>query len=131
MIKYVVSIIVIIVLLLGGFYYILGIPTSSKFFAAFELPMITPSPTTMVTDVKVRGTLECLPKSSDGPQTMECAFGLKDENGRYYGLNDPEWKFLIGAAMNTKVTVTGKLKDKNAGDKYNIIGTIEITNLEK
>jgi hypothetical protein len=82
-------------------------------------------------DITIRGTLECLPKSGDGPQTMECAFGLKDENGRFYGLNDPEWKFLIGPAMNTKVTVTGKLKDKNSGDKYNTIGTIEITNLEK
>ena len=85
----------------------------------------------IVQDITVRGTLECLPKSGDGPQTMECAFGLKDENGRFYGLIDPEWKFLIEPTMNTKVTVTGKLKDKNPRDKYNTIGSIEITNLER
>lgn len=86
---------------------------------------------TQATDITTSGILECLPlKDSEGPQTMECAFGLKDEKGLYYALNDPEWKFLIGPAMNTSVTVTGTLERKS-DTKYNSVGIIKLTNLVK
>lgn len=131
MIKTIIGIIVVLSLLIGAyFFWGMNFKPINGNSIVEKIENKSPEPES-VEEITVKGTLECLPKSGDGPQTMECAFGLKDENGRFYGLNDPEWKFLINPAMNTKVTVTGKLKDKNPGDKYNTIGTIEITNLEK
>ncbi|HSR89462.1 MAG TPA: hypothetical protein VLK22_03680 [Candidatus Udaeobacter sp.] len=40
------------------------------------------------TSIKLVGTLACLPhKDLSGPQTMECAIGLKDNSGRYFFLD--------------------------------------------
>ena len=82
--------------------------------------------------ITVIGTMICLPhKDTNGSvQTMECAFGLNGDNGKNYGLTDPGWKYLIGAPMNIKVKITGVLTEKE-DLKYDSVGTIEITNLEK
>ena len=38
--------------------------------------------------VTLTGTYECLPHiSTDGPQTTECAFGLKTDDGKHYAVN--------------------------------------------
>ena len=81
--------------------------------------------------VVISGTLICLPhKNTDGPQTLECALGLKGDDGNNYGLNDPGWKYLIGAGNGTKVEITGRLVKKQ-DQKYDSVGVIEIENLVK
>ena len=82
-------------------------------------------------DITISGEMICLPhRNTSGPQTMECAFGLKGEDGNNYGLTDPGWKFLMGAGTGSKVKITGKFQRKQ-DQKYNSIGTITIENLVK
>lgn len=79
----------------------------------------------------ISGIMICLPhKNTSGPQTLECAFGLKGDDGNNYGLTDPGWKYLIGVGNGTKVEITGKLTKKN-DSKYDSVGTIEIESLTK
>lgn len=84
-------------------------------------------------DVTVKGEIMCLPhKNTTGPQTMECAYGLKAAGGEYYGLSDkdPEYKNISGVPMNKQVEVTGSLK-LNTDNKYDTIGTIYITSIKQ
>jgi len=77
----------------------------------------------------ISGTLICLPhKNSSGPQTMECALGLKGDDGNNYGLNDPGWKYLMGVGNGTRIQISGKLT-KKADLKYDSAGVIEIGSL--
>ena len=78
--------------------------------------------------IAIQGTMICLPhKDTEGPQTMECAFGLLDDSGRYFALSDtdPEYKNVSGAQMNTRVEVKGTFK-LQLGSKYQDIGVIEV-----
>lgn len=146
MIKTILIIIAVSLLVIFGTYYFLGNNPFTK--TVIEMDKIIDSSSSSSSpnnnsevpqnnnepfeEVTIKGTLVCLPhKNTDGPQTLECAFGLKnDQNNLYYGLNDPGWKFLIDTPMNTKVTVNGKLRPGNES-KYNTVGVIEIINLEK
>lgn len=77
------------------------------------------------------GTIVCLPhKDTSGPQTMECAYGLRDDSGVYYGLRDtdPNYKNIMNAPMDTQVKVTGTLTLKE-DTKYQSIGVIDVTNI--
>jgi hypothetical protein len=82
-------------------------------------------------EISVKGMMVCLPhKDSDGPHTMECAFGLQDEEGRYYGLRDtdPMYKNLSKVATNVFVEVKGTFVPQN-DTKYKGIGIIEVTSI--
>lgn len=82
-------------------------------------------------EITVTGTTICLPhKNSSGPQTLECALGIKADDGNNYALNDPGWRFLIGTGNGVRVEIAGKLS-KNQNDKYDSAGVIEIVNLKK
>jgi hypothetical protein len=96
-------------------------------------PNVSPStnPSTEGEKITVTGKMICLPhKNTSGPQTMECAMGMSSDSGKNYALSDPNWKFLIGVGTEQKITVTGILKPP-ANDKYDTVGTIEISNLTK
>lgn len=83
--------------------------------------------------VTITGTVLCLPhKDTSGPQTLECAYGLKDSDGKYYGLkdSDPGYKNISGIPMNTQVKVGGILK-KEQSAIYPTVGTIEVTNITR
>lgn len=81
--------------------------------------------------ITISGTMICLPhKNTNGPQTLECAMGMKADNGKNYALADPKWKFLIGIGTSEKITVTGTLKPPTS-DKYDTVGTIELQTLTK
>jgi hypothetical protein len=83
--------------------------------------------------VTIKGTALCLPhKDTTGPQTMECAYGLKDESGIYYALSDsdPGYKNISSLPMNDKVEATGTLK-KQTNTTYPTVGTITVTKISQ
>jgi len=70
------------------------------------------------------GTFVCLPHKGDGPQTLECAYGLRTDDGRYYALQfDPP--FPADIEMDKQVEIIGNLTT-GADSKYDIVGTIKI-----
>src|SRR6185436_6330503 len=78
--------------------------------------------------ISIQGEMVCLPHlDTSGPQTMECAFGLKDELGRYFGLSDtdPEYKNIAGVPMQTHVEVEGEFTARN-DTTYRSTGTIKV-----
>jgi len=82
-------------------------------------------------EISVKGTLVCLPhRDTSGPQTLECAYGLKDEEGRYFGLQDtsPTYENIGNAPMNVPVTVSGTFEPRE-DQKYQSIGVIKIEDL--
>ena len=83
--------------------------------------------------ISLRGVIVCLPhKDMEGPHTLECAFGLRDESGRFFGLRDtdPTYKNISSAPMNTPVYVTGTFTPKD-DMKYQSIGNIEVTEIRQ
>jgi|SRR3989344_4948296 len=96
-----------------------------------ERPFLIPGPIT------VSGEITCLPKKGSGVQTLECAIGLKGEDGNYYALknlfdHDPSYKF---SATGLQVEVVGTLSVEEIfgpdGNKYDIAGAIAITSIKE
>lgn len=84
-----------------------------------------PPPAGLIT---IKGEMVCLPhRNTSGPQTMECAFGLKDDQGRYFGLRDtdPYYQNVSSAPMGERVEVFGMFTPQ-ADEKYQSIGIIEV-----
>lgn len=80
-------------------------------------------------EVKLRGEITCLPhKNKSGPQTDECAIGLKSEE-LHYGLRDLDMESLMSGSLGTgkKVDVSGRLLRPNQNEKYDIVGTVDVT----
>lgn len=79
-------------------------------------------------EITVRGEVVCLPhKNNKGPQTLECAFGLKDMDGNYYGLKDPtpDYRVVSEIPMGRIVEITGTFTPDDS-TIYASIGVIEI-----
>lgn len=81
--------------------------------------------------ITVQGVMLCLPhKDTTGPQTDECAFGLKDDSGRYFALSDsdPNYLNIIGVPMSVRVEVEGMFGPQS-GSKYQDVGIISVTKI--
>jgi len=81
------------------------------------------------TPISLEGLTSCLPhKNMDNPHTMECAVGLKTDDGKYYKLAaDP-----YNSSLNTtdrRVRVSGTLK-REVDAIYQIEGIITVTSHE-
>ncbi|HMP67226.1 MAG TPA: hypothetical protein PKA60_00550 [Candidatus Paceibacterota bacterium] len=97
---------------------------------------LTPAPTPIAGQkITVVGKITCLPKISSGPQTLECAIGLKANSGEHYGLknlfaHDPTYMY---AQVDAVVEVTGTFTKEEMrgpdGNLYNIIGTITVDSI--
>lgn len=62
--------------------------------------------------VEISGTVICLEhKNPDQPHTLECATGLKAENGQTYQLKDGDSKLAGLAGSDTRVKVQGRLSE--------------------
>ncbi len=99
--------------------------TSSPIGGHDQSPSVPPQGTA----ISVRGTMVCLPhKDTSGPQTMECAFGIKADDGRYYGLSDtdPNYGNVAGVPMDVRVKVDGAFVAR-ADSNYQDIGVIYVT----
>jgi hypothetical protein len=82
----------------------------------------------------IAGEVVCLPhKDREGPQTMECAFGLLALNGNYYGLANLNQDDLISGRINTgdEVRVTGTIIPPQPQNIYDVIGIIEVEVVEE
>ena len=81
--------------------------------------------------ITIEGRMVCLPhRDTEGPQTMECAFGLLDDEERYFALSDtdPEYTNVAGVPMNERVRVEGAFK-LHLNSNYQDIGVIEVTRI--
>jgi len=83
------------------------------------------------------GEITCLPKIGQGAQTMECAIGLKGQDGRYYGLKnlfkvDPEYKFSVsGLQVEVSGTFSAEEIKGPDGNKYDVVGVIDVTSIKE
>lgn len=89
-------------------------------------------------EISVKGTYTCLPhKNTDGPQTMECALGMKTDKGLYYALDTSAVSpnpFDMATGQN--ISVTGTLVAQNALNSnqwniYPIEGIIKVSKWSK
>lgn len=81
--------------------------------------------------VELAGELVCLQhRDQSGPQTMECAFGFRDESGTYFGLQDttPDYSLLSGVPMGQPITIGGIYRPSEETE-YLQSGTIELQNV--
>jgi hypothetical protein len=83
---------------------------------------------TQPTPLTATGTLACLPHknaSSGQPQTLECAIGLKTDDGRYYGLTDLP-KNADMTPFTKHITVSGDVTPPAANASYDTRGDIKV-----
>src|SRR5687768_17306384 len=90
---------------------------------AFNRPIVETETITPPGEVVVlKGEIICLPhKDTSGPQTQECAIGIKADNNKHYGLkNNP----VTGEfnQVGKKVKVQGHLYTPNANEIYDVAG---------
>lgn len=83
------------------------------------------------TAITLEGTIVCLPHlNTDGPHTLECAYGLKTADNTYYALRDTIDHSVIGQlATDQKARVSGAFKNEPS-EKYQDIGTITVEKVE-
>lgn len=79
--------------------------------------------------ITVTGTLACLPKKGDGPQTVECAYGLRAIGDIYYGLSMTSGD-LFDYQTGQSLQVKGLFTPPESNTSYDIIGTIEVSSIE-
>ncbi|MEK7116871.1 MAG: hypothetical protein AAB837_01770 [Patescibacteria group bacterium] len=87
--------------------------------------------------IAVNGTITCLPKLGSGPQTMECAVGIKAESGQYYGLKNLS-QFSSSnefSETGTQVEISGVFSPKQSSGSetqaYDVAGTIDINSIQE
>lgn len=107
------------------------------YFAYFK-PIQPPGQSVVVPPagpITVTGEITCLPKVGSGAQTLECAIGLRAEDGGHYGLQnlfelDPNYEFSV-AGMRVEVSGTFIPESMSGpdGNKYDVVGTIDISSI--
>lgn len=83
--------------------------------------------------VALNGEIVCLPhRDQDGPQTMECAYGFRADDGTYYQLADTtsDYSLLMGVPMNERLGIKGVYRP-SADEKYQQNGKIELTEVNR
>lgn len=97
----------------------------------------TSTPSTSGVPASITGEFTCLPhRNTSGPQTMECAFGLKDAQGNYYALNFNDQLSVPNYQNGEKYVVKGKFvsfdkMDKRTAEIYNVMGLIQVESVTK
>jgi hypothetical protein len=77
--------------------------------------------------IKVSGEIICLtPKDTSGPQTQECALGLRDEQGKNYSLSTTASDQISSLPVGSKVTVMAVPKPPAAKTKYDVTGSLQV-----
>ncbi len=117
------SILIAVLVLAGAAYLIYTSPKKAD-----------PDPAALAGLVTLTGTYECLPHlNTDGPQTTECAFGFKTDDGDHYAVNfGQSAKAMEQFKGGEHVTAEGfiALKETLSTDqwnKYNMKGIFTVT----
>jgi len=75
--------------------------------------------------VTITGEIVCLPhKNTKDGITLECAYGLEDSKGIYYGIRDTSAEELPSVTIGDTITVQGTLVPYSES-QYDIAGVIE------
>lgn len=126
--KYLFPLSVMFVFLLAGFFSFNRYIYNQK--QANEPRVVEPYRATLT------GEYLCLPHvDQDGPQTLECALGLKTESGEYYALDFRLMsQTLPMLAMGETFTASGliapiEMLSTDHWEKYPIVGIFSVTNL--
>lgn len=83
--------------------------------------------------VAIEGAVVCLPhKDTSGPQTLECAVGIKDTKGKHYALKDTDSSYRNIQTLPTgkNVRVHGTLS-ASLDTRYDTAGTIEVSSIDE
>jgi hypothetical protein len=102
--------------------------TEERVLSTFRFLDETPAVTVAPGSIIVKGELVCLPhKDTGGPQTQECAIGLKSDDGSYYGLMGLAQEDIVSGkwTIGVRAVVTGELTSV-PDSKYAIAGSISI-----
>ena len=82
--------------------------------------------------ISLEGEIVCLPhKNTEGLQTLECAAGLKTDDGTHYGLSSKESVSPLTAAAGSKkrASVSGALEPASDAT-YDIKGVVVVESYE-
>ncbi len=136
MIKNIVIAVIVLLLLISGGWYVASIPTVTE--SPEQNSGTFPDTDQIVPrNITVEGYWECLPhKDTTGPQTLECAFGIKTERGDgHYAIDTRLMStYPIDSPTGAKVRVTGILTPVemlSSIQRYDIDGIISATSIEK
>ncbi len=125
----------VLFILLGGAVYIFVSSNDTQSNQSTNTPeMPERPPERLITE---RGIITCIPKIGDGPQTQECAIGLRNTEGVYFGLrylSDHDENFAL-VSTDTDVEINGTLVyEEMFGpdvNRYDIVGIIEIDTISE
>lgn len=105
--------------------------TSLAFLALFNLASVNSSNNQVSSYVTVTGNLVCLPHKGGGDAvTLECAFGLKSDDGRYYALTDSPNE-LLQQDFDDRIKIRGILNQPDPSSHYDIAGSIAVKSFTK
>ena len=81
--------------------------------------------------VTLEGVAVCLPhKNTNGPHTLECAVGIKTDDGTYYGVSgDTSHQLASEAGSNRRVKISGNI-EPSTDTPYNITQLIAVSKIE-
>jgi hypothetical protein len=114
------------IVLLGTVLTLLAVCAITAIIFAMNRP--SEPATQQPTSVNVKGNVTCLPHKNvepDQPQTLECALGLKAEDGTYYGLTGASNQ-ITSTPMDKKVQVGGTITNPDSNNVYDIKGSIKV-----
>jgi hypothetical protein len=92
----------------------------------------SPQPEVAPTPITVSGTLACLPHKNTAPgqpQTLECAIGLRTNDGRYYALKGLSSEHSQ-TSFETRVYITGSVVPPPTNTNYDTVGDITVSTFE-
>jgi hypothetical protein len=87
----------------------------------------------------LEGEYVCLPhRDTGGPQTLECALGLKADDGNHYALSTqsaPNWSSIATTPTGTRIRVAGHVVSAMAlssdqWQKYDIVGVMQVASFQ-
>lgn len=126
-------IIILIVLIIAGGVIVFVNYSSSPKTLEKTIPTLVPTkePMDIPKQTSLEGEVVCLPhKDTSGPQTLECAIGLKAKDGNYYALDSgnttpPPYNTGDKIRANGLITPIEQLSSDH-WQKYNVKGIFSI-----
>ena len=112
----------------------LAVPSlAAAMTTSITLVQASTAPSPVGTTVTLDGELVCLPHRAGDQEalTLECAIGLRTNEGRHYALDHIN-PYIVGGkiAMGQHIRVTGRLRP-DTETKYDATGTIDVTSVNK